>query len=175
MRQYPMLPDLALRSVHGPSDMKIDSHWKENLMPNTRSFRFAGSVPMLVAIMLAALSGAPASAVNRSGEEAAAVQPQPGKRIAQIVTIRPKPGMESMLANRILGMAGPTRHEVGNLRYDLFQKEGGIWMIFEYWADDTAVAAHFAAPYSVAFLKDMSQFVEGNPEVTVLQSVDIPR
>ena len=134
-----------------------------------RMVRLVRSVTLLTVLSLAALSAVPASA---AGDAAAA---QPGKRIAQLVTIRPKPGMEATLANRLLALAGPTRHEGGNLRYDLFQKDDGAWMVFEYWADDAARQAHFTAPYSAAFLKDMSQFVEGAPEVVTFQSVDVAR
>lgn len=141
-----------------------------------RSLKVIRSAPLPIALALAWLSGGPAlGAADPASEEAVAAQSQPDKRIAQMVTIRPKPGMEAVLADRIQGLADPTRHENGNLRYDLFQQDGGTWLVFEYWADEAALAAHMAAPYSAAFLKDMSQFVDGNPEITVFRSVNVAR
>jgi len=131
----------------------------------------------LAAFALVVSCGLPAFAAGdahgSAHGDAGAHAAQAGKPIAQLVTIRPKPGMEAVLAERIMALAGPTRQESGTLRYDLYEKAGGVWLVLEYWADEAALAAHIAQPYSAAFLKDMGQFVEGNPQVEVFQRVDV--
>lgn len=124
------------------------------------------SASLLLAAAVGSLSATPASAADTA-------QAGPDARIAQIATIRPQAGKEAVLAERLQALIPHTRKEPGCLRYDMLQKEDGTWMVFEYWADEAAMTAHFTAPYSAAFLKDMHDFVAGDPEMTVFKHVNV--
>lgn len=58
-------------------------------------------------------------------------------------------GKEEELKNELLKTTGPTRHEVGNIRYDLYQSttEPNKFMRYEIWTNPEALEFHKQTPW----------------------------
>ena len=67
-------------------------------------------------------------------------------------TITPKPEFFAEARAALMSILPDTRKEQGCLLFDLLddEQEGGRIYLWEEWADDAALQAHYAEPYTLA-------------------------
>lgn len=95
--------------------------------------------------------------------------------IAIFATIQPRPEHRDAVEKALREMVRHTRAEPGNLRYDLFQREGeGLaFELFELYADDAAVEAHRQSPHYQAYRAATGDWLAAPTQVSLAQPLDI--
>jgi quinol monooxygenase YgiN len=85
-----------------------------------------------------------------------------------IARVRAKPGQEARLLQEMKGLLAPTRAEAGCLSYDLHQSQSdpALFALYENWASQAALDAHFQTPYLQAMFKLVPELVEGPLDIT---------
>jgi quinol monooxygenase YgiN len=81
-------------------------------------------------------------------------------KVMAVLTARP--GKAEALRALLMNMAGPSRAEPGNLRYDLWvdRTEPGRFVLDELYADDEAAAAHHASAHFQVYLASIDALAE---------------
>lgn len=81
-------------------------------------------------------------------------------KIVAILTAHP--GKTEELKALLEGMTGPSRAELGNMRYDLWQDQADAtrFVLDELYASDEAVAAHRATPHFQHYLARINDLSE---------------
>ncbi len=84
-----------------------------------------------------------------------------------------KEGRTNDLSALLKGMVRPSRSEIGNLRYDLWQdfNSNGIFVLDELYVDQAAASAHRETPYFQNYLSKVADF--GERLALVVQPVDV--
>jgi quinol monooxygenase YgiN len=65
------------------------------------------------------------------------------------------PGQEDELGRRMESLIGPTAHEVGCLRYDLYRSasDPAVWIFSEVWRSEADLDAHVASAHFQSFIE----------------------
>lgn len=74
-------------------------------------------------------------------------------------TIQIDPANTGRMKELVAELVPPTRAEAGNEAYSYWQSptEEGLWHVFEEWADEDALGAHFGQPHMAAFMGAMGE------------------
>ena len=80
-----------------------------------------------------------------------------------ILTARPERVDE--VQHELLELKRLTGTEEGAVAYGIYRGDGGVFLVFERYADQSACDAHFAAPYVSAFLARVPDLLTGEPQV----------
>ena len=101
---------------------------------------------LVAAVMLAsaALFAGPVRAQTRDGGTT------PLTIVAQL---KAKPGKEKELQQALQALIEPTRHEQGNINYDMMvsNEDPGVFIFYENWRTKAEWDAHMKSPHLVAF------------------------
>ncbi len=92
-----------------------------------------------------------------------------------VAFVTPKAGQEAALEAAVRKVVAGSRTEPGNLRYDAWRDpavEGRI-MIDELYVDHAAIDAHRATPHYIEFRATIGDLVDGAPQVTVAEAIDV--
>lgn len=91
-----------------------------------------------------------------------------------VAFITPKPGREAELDAVVRNVVAGSRTEPGNLRYDAWREVGGKRIVIdELYADHAAIEAHRVAPHYVAFRSAVGELLDGAPDVTIVEAIDV--
>lgn len=94
--------------------------------------------------------------------------------IKVVAFITPKPGREAELETAVRAVVAGARTEPGNLRYDAWrQAEGTRIVMDELYVDHAAIGAHRVAPHFLAFRAAIGDLVDGPPQVTIVEAMDV--
>ncbi len=94
--------------------------------------------------------------------------------IKVVAFIAPKPGREAELEAAVRAVVAGTRTEPGNLRYDAWRQVDGVRIVMdELYVDHAAIDAHRASPHFLAFRSAIGDLVDGPPQVTIAEAVDV--
>ena len=95
--------------------------------------------------------------------------------VTVVATITVKAGQEARARAALQAIVPPTLQEPGCLAYDLHQSvtEPAVFMFFERWESDEALAAHAAssAPHRLALREQLAELADGRPLVTRWRAV----
>ena len=95
--------------------------------------------------------------------------------VTVVATITVKAGQEARALAALQAIVPPTLQEPGCLAYDLHQSvtEPAVFMFFERWESDEALAAHAAssAPHRLALREQLAELADGRPSVTRWRAV----
>ncbi|MDH0647789.1 antibiotic biosynthesis monooxygenase [Pseudomonas sp. GD03858] len=95
--------------------------------------------------------------------------------IAIFATIQPRPEHREAVERALHQMVARTRAEPGNLRYDLFSREGTIlaFELFELYVDEAAVEAHRNSPHYQAYRAATGEWLAAPTQVRLAHPLDI--
>lgn len=95
--------------------------------------------------------------------------------IAIFATIRPKPEHRDAVEQALRVMVEHSRSEPGNLRYDLFCREGEelAFDLFELYTDETAVQVHRDSNHYQAYRAATADWVAAPVEVRLGRALDL--
>ncbi|RWU19022.1 antibiotic biosynthesis monooxygenase [Pseudomonas alkylphenolica] len=95
--------------------------------------------------------------------------------ISIFATIRPKPEHREAVEQALRVMVERSRAEPGNLRYDLFVREGGelAFDLFELYIDAAAVEAHRQSAHYQAYRAATGEWVAAPVEVRLGRALDL--
>jgi quinol monooxygenase YgiN len=90
-----------------------------------------------------------------------------------VVILAARPGKADALKALLFGMLAPTRAELGNIRWDLWQDQADPtrFVIDELYTDNAAVAAHRETPHFLNYFAQINDLAERTP--FVLDPVDV--
>ncbi|MFB4392081.1 MULTISPECIES: putative quinol monooxygenase [unclassified Pseudomonas] len=95
--------------------------------------------------------------------------------ISIFATIQPRPEHRDAVEDALREMVRHTRAEPGNLRYDLFRREGEVlaFELFELYVDADAVEAHRQSPHYQAYRVATNGWLAAPTQVHLAQPLDI--
>ena len=95
--------------------------------------------------------------------------------IAIFATIQPHPLHREVTEQALRRMVEQTRSEPGNLRYDLFVREGEVlaFELFELYVDAAAVEAHRNSAHYQAYRAASAGWLAAPTQVQLAQGLDI--
>ncbi|PYC28916.1 putative quinol monooxygenase [Pseudomonas mosselii] len=95
--------------------------------------------------------------------------------IAIFATIQPLPEYRGATEQALRRMVEQTRAEPGNLRYDLFVRQGGAlaFDLFELYVDETAVQAHRDSAHYQAYRATTAEWLAAPTQVQLSRPLDI--
>lgn len=87
--------------------------------------------------------------------------------LAVVAVFRARPGKDEELGRQLLSLVAPTREEEGSRFYQICQSrhDRAEWVVLENWRDRAAFDFHMATPYISAFMQQVPQLCEGEPDV----------
>ncbi|TDF84337.1 putative quinol monooxygenase [Pseudomonas sp. H9] len=95
--------------------------------------------------------------------------------IAIFATISPKPEHRDAVEQALRVMVEHSRNEPGNLRYDLFCREGEVlaFDLFELYSDEAAVQAHRSSAHYQAYRAATANWVAAPVEVRLSRPLEL--
>ena len=90
--------------------------------------------------------------------------------LAVVAVFRARAGKDEELGRQLLSLVTPTRQEEGSRFYQICQSrnDSAEWLVLENWRDRDAFDFHMSTPYISAFMQQVSQLCEGDPEIRFL-------
>ena len=90
----------------------------------------------------------------------------PAGYVTVIWEARARPGSEAAMKAFLIDAVTPSRHDAGNIDYDVHEVEGqpGTFVIFERWETRAALAAHLGAPRMRALVPQLQELMDGSVE-----------
>ncbi|WP_095154117.1 putative quinol monooxygenase [Pseudomonas sp. Irchel 3E13] len=95
--------------------------------------------------------------------------------ISIFATISPKPEYLDAVEQAMRLMVRHSRSEPGNLRYDLFLRDGDspTFELFELYRDDAAVEAHRQSPHYQAYRSATADWLAAPTQVRLARPLDL--
>ncbi|WP_111872640.1 putative quinol monooxygenase [Aeromonas bivalvium] len=97
-------------------------------------------------------------------------------KLVSIAVLTAKPGMGERLRDALLTLIGPTRQELGNLDYVLFElkDEPGTFYMREAFVSQAALDAHCASDYFQAFARQADELLAEPLRLIFMEEVSPP-
>jgi quinol monooxygenase YgiN len=91
-----------------------------------------------------------------------------------VAVIAAKPGSESVVAQALQSLVGPSRADSGCISYDLFASESvpGVFVTVEKWESQEALDAHLASPALAEALASAGEHLDGAPPIHPLRPLE---
>jgi len=95
----------------------------------------------------------------------------PMNAISKIAFFAARRGEEARLGQQLLALVTPSRLEPGSLRYEIFQDaaDDGLWIVIEDWRSAADFDLHMATDYVQAFLRQVPELCDGEPDIRTYQ------
>lgn len=86
--------------------------------------------------------------------------------IVLLYTAKAKPGKERDLKKLLVSLVTGSRHDPGNISYELHEVESepGTFVFYEQWISQEMLDAHIKTPALQAWIKDFNETAEGSFE-----------
>lgn len=90
--------------------------------------------------------------------------------LAIVAVFRARAGKDEELGRQLRSLVRPTRLEAGSRFYQICQArhDSAEWIVLENWCDRAAFDVHMATPYVGAFMQQVPQLCERDPEIRFL-------
>jgi quinol monooxygenase YgiN len=90
-----------------------------------------------------------------------------------IARIDAKPGQESLLAEALRELAGPSREEAGCILYDICRAKDDPTklLVLEEWHSQATLDEHMETPHFKAFVEKIGDAMAGPPELQFIERV----
>lgn len=90
--------------------------------------------------------------------------------LAVVAVFRARAGKDEELGRQLRSLIAPTRREQGSRFYQICQSrhDSAEWIVLENWRDRAAFDFHMATPYIGAFMQQVPQLCEGDPDIRFL-------
>lgn len=87
--------------------------------------------------------------------------------LAVVAVFRARAGKHEELGRQLLSLVSATRQEEGSRFYQICQshQDSAEWVVLENWRDRAAFDFHMATPYISAFMQQVPQLCEGDPDI----------
>jgi quinol monooxygenase YgiN len=122
-----------------------------------------------ITLLLLACAAMAATACSTPQSSSAAVKSpaHASTEIANIVTLRAVAGKSELLGDALGKLVTATRKEPGCAQMELHQSadDPNLWMVYERWRGEEALAAHMKTPHVTEFLAQVEQLTNGAVEV----------
>lgn len=95
--------------------------------------------------------------------------------VTLFATIQPHPEHRNAVENALREMVRHTRAEPGNLRYDLFLREGEVlaFELFELYVDAAALETHRQSPHYQVYRAATSEWLAAPTQVHIAHPLDL--
>jgi len=96
------------------------------------------------------------------------------ERVYVSAVVAARDGCADALERELRRAVPLVRAEAGCVRYDLHRADyGDVFLFYEIWESDTALAAHGAAPHMTAMRRATAELVTGPAVVTTWRGVEV--